>query len=93
MVYHIEPGTYNAAKRLGVIVKPSHNVDKKIDVFDKDNNKLASIGASGMKDYYKYLKYDGSGVAAERRRLYKQRHEKDRHVHGSPGFWASNLLW
>ena len=92
-MYQIEPGTRQAATRIGVVVRPSQNANKKIDVYDKQNNKLVSIGALGMMDYWKYLKRDGSQVANERRRLYKERHEKDRHVRGSPGFYASRLLW
>ena len=93
MVYQIEPGTYKAAKRLGVVVRPSQNPNKKLDVYDTQNNKLVSVGAAGMNDYWKYLKNEGLLVANERRRLYKQRHEKDRHLRGSPGFWADRLLW
>jgi hypothetical protein len=35
----------------------------------------------------------GKAFADRRRKAYKQRHEKDRHVRGSAGFYADKLLW
>jgi hypothetical protein len=93
MPYTILPYTYKKAKGLNVTVKPSSVKGKKIDVFDKDGNKLVSIGALGMNDYPTWMKKMGKAFADKRRKAYKQRHEKDRHVRGSAGFWADNLLW
>jgi hypothetical protein len=93
MAYTITPYTYKKAKGLGVTVKPSSVKGKKIDVFDKDDNKLASIGALGMNDYPTYIKKRGITFANKRRKAYKQRHEKDRHIKGSAGFYADKLLW
>jgi hypothetical protein len=92
MDYKILPHTFKQAKLLGVEVKPSTKKDKKIDVY-KDNKLVASVGAKGYKDYPTYLKEDGKKVADERRRLYKLRHEKDRLVVGSNGYYADHLLW
>ena len=80
------------AKKLGVQIKPSTRKDKKIDVF-KNNEKVASIGARGYKDFPTYKKEKGLAFAEERRRLYKERHEKDRHKKGSAGFYADKILW
>lgn len=80
------------AKKLGVQIKPSTRKDKKIDVF-KNNEKVASIGAKGYKDFPTYKKEKGLAFAEERRRLYKERHEKDRHKKGSAGFYADKILW
>jgi hypothetical protein len=91
-MYRIEQGTYNKAKQLGVEVRPSHRKDKKIDVI-KNDKVIASVGALGMKDYWKYLAEDGQKVANQRRALYKMRHEKDRHIYMSNGWWADALLW
>ena len=91
-MYRIEQGTYNKAKQLGVEVKPAQNKFKKIDIF-KNGEHIAVAGARGMMDYYKYLKRDGPKVANERRLLYLQRHEKDRHIVGSNGYYAAKLLW
>jgi hypothetical protein len=91
--YTITAYTKARAKKYGVVVKPSQNRKKKIDVSDKDGNKLATIGANGMGDYPTYVSKYGKTYADERRRLYKQRHESDRHKKGSAGYWAEKLLW
>ena len=93
MAYTITQYTYNKAKGLGVTVKPSHVKGKKIDVFNKNGERLASIGALGMNDYPTYIKKMGKQYANRRRKAYKMRHEKDRHVKGSAGFYADKLLW
>lgn len=74
-MYIIEPYTQRQASQLGLVVKPSHNKNKKIDVF-KDDKKIASIGDIRYKDYPKYMKEDKS-LAEERRILYHQRHTKN----------------
>jgi hypothetical protein len=90
-MYSITPYTYDRAKKLGVTVKPSTNPTKKIDVFK--GKKVASVGARGMMDYPTYRILKGPAYATRRRRFYKIRHEKDRHVKGSPGYYADQLLW
>ena len=100
MSYNITAYTYKQAKRLGVTVKPSTDKTKKIDVFklvgkgkNKTLKKVASVGAAGMNDYPTFIKKKGLTFAKTRRRLYKMRHERDRHVKGSRGFYADVLLW
>uniref|UniRef100_A0A6C0KW19 Uncharacterized protein n=1 Tax=viral metagenome TaxID=1070528 RepID=A0A6C0KW19_9ZZZZ len=92
MPYSITNYTYKQAKKLGVIVKHSTNKTKKIDVYKK-NKKIASVGAYGMNDYPTYMKLKGKKFAKTRRRLYKMRHEKDRHQKWSNGWLADKLLW
>jgi hypothetical protein len=97
MAYRIKRHTFEQAKKLGVEVKPSKVKGKKIDVF-KNGEKVASVGALGMNDYPTYLEKERSGLVAEgtakrRRKAYKMRHEKDRHIRGSKGFYADKLLW
>ena len=92
MPYTITPYTYAQAKRLGLVVKPSINKTKKIDVY-KQGKKLASVGANGMNDFPTYIKKRGLSYAKTRRRLYKMRHERDRHVKWSRGWLADRLLW
>jgi len=92
MSYQITRYTYNQAKKLGVTVKPSTNNTKKIDVF-KRSKKLASVGAKGMNDFPTYMKNRGLKYAKTRRKLYKIRHERDRHTRGTPGYYADKLLW
>jgi hypothetical protein len=91
-MYEIKEYSKIKAKQLGVTIKPSTRKDKKIDVF-KNNEKVASIGAKGYKDFPTYKKERGLAFAEERRRLYKERHEKDRHKKGSAGFYADKILW
>ena len=92
MVYYITNYTRKQAKKMGVIVKPSTNKTKKIDVYRK-NKKIASVGANGMNDYPTYMKLKGEAYAKTRRRLYKIRHNKDRKEKWTNGWLADKLLW
>ena len=97
MKYKIFTYSKQQAEKIGVEIKPSTNSSKKIDVF-KNGKKIASIGALGMNDYPTYLEqekkgYFPKGYADERRKLYKQRHEKDRHKKGTNGWYADKILW
>jgi hypothetical protein len=97
MAYRITRYTYDQAKKLGVEVKPSKIRGKKIDVFKK-GEKVASVGAIGYNDYPTFMRLEREGkvpkgTAVARRKAYKQRHEKDRHVRGSAGYYADKLLW
>ena len=94
MPYLITQHTKNNAKRLGVVVKPSINKNKKLDVFKKDGKtKIASIGSLGYGDYGTFIKKKGKEFANKRRKAYKSRHQKNRLKTGSPGYFADNLLW
>lgn len=93
MPYRIKPYSYTQAKKLGVEIKPSRVKGKKIDVYDKQGNKLVSIGALGMGDYPTFKSTKGSEFAEKRRKAYKSRHEKDRHKRGSAGYFADKILW
>jgi len=90
--YKITKYTLKKAKKLGVQVKNSTNNTKKIDVYKK-GKKIASIGARGMNDFPTYIKKNGINYAKTRRRLYKMRHERDRHAKWSNGWLADKLLW
>jgi hypothetical protein len=97
MSYRITDYTKKRAKALGVEVKPSRTKGKKIDVF-KNGTKVASVGALGYADYPTYMRLERqgkveSGTAVIRRRSYKARHQKDRVVRGSAGYYADQLLW
>ena len=91
-MYHITEYTYKQAKRIGVTVKPSTSKDKKIDVF-RNGEKIASVGFLGYLDYPNYIKKEGLTSANFHRKLYKIRHEKDRHKKWSRGWLADQLLW
>jgi hypothetical protein len=95
--YKISSYTRGKARSLGVVVKPSKNKGKKIDVF-KDGKKVASIGALGMMDFPSYRRAERTGkvpkgTAAKRRASYKARHGKYRHRRGTPSYYADKLLW
>lgn len=92
MSYTITNYTFLQAKKLGLTVRPSSNKTKKIDIF-KQGKKIASVGAAGMNDYPTFMKLKGKKFAKTRRRLYKMRHEKDRHIKWSRGWLADKLLW
>jgi hypothetical protein len=93
MAYRITSYTRERAKALGVTIKPSIVKGKKIDVFNKKGEKLASVGAIGYGDYPTFVRTKGLDYADSRRHMYKIRHEKDRHKRGSAGFYADKLLW
>jgi hypothetical protein len=75
-MYHITDYTKKKAKEIDVIVKPSRNPKKKLDVY-KDGELVASIGATGYGDYPTFLQEKGEAYANKRRMLYHQRHQKD----------------
>lgn len=74
------------AKSLGVTVKASTRKHKKLDVFDRSGDKIASIGDIRYSDYLQH-------GDKERRKRYKKRHENDRHLVGSAGYYADKILW
>jgi hypothetical protein len=90
--YSITNYTRKMARKIGVVVKPSTNPEKKIDVY-RQSHKIASVGAAGMNDFPTYIRKRGLAYAKTRRRLYKMRHERDRHVKWSNGWLADKLLW
>jgi hypothetical protein len=98
MAYKIRTYSKLKAKQLGVEIKPSSNKKKKLDVFNKQGKKLASIGALGMNDYPTYMELEKNkkvekGTAEKRRKLYKNRHESDRKKVGTNGYFADKILW
>ena len=92
MTYKIQPYSFNKAKELGVIIRVSTVKGKKIDVW-KNNDYVCSIGDLSYGDYPTFIKWYGLKTAEVRRKLYKQRHEHDRHEVGSAGWYADQLLW
>lgn len=92
-MYKIQERTKKNATKLGVKVYPSDNPQFKLEIYDWNGVFLYYIGDSDYSDYPTYLKTHGKEYADERRRLYKIRHEKDRKVIGSRGYYAYKLLW
>lgn len=99
MSYPITAEIKARANKAGVIVKPSKNKDKKLDAFDKQTGKFqASFGAKGYNDFHLWKKKEGEQVANQKRKQYKARHEKNRHVKYrdgklTAGYLADKILW
>ena len=89
-MYTISTYTKRQAQKLGVVVKPSKNKKKKLDVY-KNGKKIASVGAIGYGDYPTFMRTRGKAYANKRRKEYKRRHTKDRR--SGNGYYADQLLW
>ena len=83
--YDLAVAKANAAK-INVKVKPSKNKNKKLDVFDKDGKKLASIGS---KYYYDYTITQDK----KKQKSYLARFAKTRVKVGTPSYFAWKILW
>ena len=100
MSYTILPYTRQRAERLGLQVRASNKVNKKIDVLRGDKL-IASVGDDRYKDFptYRQLERKGNvpaGTAEKRREAYHTRHgtyPKKRDGEYTPGFLAGQLLW
>ena len=73
------------AERIGVTVQPSKRRHKKLDVY-VDGTYQASIGDRRYSDFLQH-------GDEKRRRLYKLRHERHRHVKGTASYYADRILW
>ena len=73
------------AKALGVTVQPSTRKHKKLDVY-RNGQYQVSIGDLRYSDFLQH-------GDPERRKRYKQRHERDRHARGTAGYYADKILW
>jgi len=69
--YVITKYSRDRAKQLGVKIKLSKNKNKKLDVFDTDNNFIVSIGDIKYSDHPSYIKGHGLEYANKREKLYK----------------------
>ncbi len=84
-MYKITKYSYDQAKKLGVVIKPSKTKGKKLDVF-KNGRKVASIGAIDYSDF-------ATTQDKERRRLYRLRHAGEEKRIGSAGYYSWFILW
>lgn len=82
--YDLKKAQKNAA-RIGYSVKPSTKKDKKLDVL-KNNKIVASIGAKGYDDFTKHKDQ-------QRRKAFKNRFERYRHIKGSAAWFSDTILW
>jgi len=94
--YKIKQLQEDKAKKLKVTIKPSTNKKKKIDVYNKDEKKIASIGANGYKDYATYLQLLPKKEADKKRKNYLARHAKEpktKEGKKTNSYWADKILW
>jgi hypothetical protein len=89
--YKITDYSFDRAKEIGVIIKPSQKGNYKIDVYDKTGDYITSIGHRQYKDYGQYLKTNGKEYADYRRSLFYKRHGK--YKKGTRGWYSSYILW
>ena len=80
------------AQKLGVMIVPSSNLRKKLDVY-RNGRKISEIGAIGYLDYDGYIRRNGLDYANDRRRLYRARHWRDINRKGTAGYYANKILW
>ena len=88
------------AKQLGVVIKPSTNKKKKLDVF-KQGKKIASIGGvrpngKAYNDYATYLNTIGKTAADKKRQAYLKRHSKTAKTKNGKrtnSYYADKILW
>jgi len=97
MSYRILPYTKRRAKQLGLEVKSSRVKGKKIDAY-RNGKKVASVGATGYKDYPTYMELEKrnevpKGTANKKRRSYKARHNQHRNKKHTNSWYADKLLW
>jgi hypothetical protein len=97
MAYRIKDLQRKNAQRLGVVIRPSSDPKKKLDVY-KNGFMVARIGDIKYYDYAKYLQeerkgYLAPGTAEKRREFYAIRHSSDRIIKGTPGYYAYEILW
>jgi len=89
-MYKIKKYSYDQAKKLNVVIKPSKFKNKKIDVY-KNDVFICSIGDLRYNDYGGYLEIDKE--QAEKHRLnYHRRHKKE-DIDGTKGYYALHILW
>jgi hypothetical protein len=92
-MYHLRPYHKLKARQLGVIIRPSPKAPYKIDVYNKNDEYITSIGDRKYKDFIIYAEEEGFDVAERRQALYRKRHKVDSQVEGSRGYYASRILW
>lgn len=101
MPYEIKNIQTQKAKKLGLTIKPSKKKNKKIDVIDKNDKIVASIG--GVKpdgtfynDYATYIEKLGLIKAKVKRQQYLKRHSKEpkeKDGKKTPSYYADKILW
>jgi len=92
MPYEITKYSKDMAKIIGVVIYPSDNPDKKIDVYMK-GKKIAEIGDINYSDFGTYINTKGLKYALKRRELFLLRNHKFLKEPYSPAWLATKILW
>jgi len=74
--YEIFPEQKKVAKKMKLMIYPSDNPKKKLDVYDTNGLFLKSIGDSKYNDYYIYKHNDSRELAQTHKLHYFTRHRK-----------------
>ncbi len=93
MTYKITSYSYKKAKQLNVVIKPSEKANKKIDIYDKNNNYICSIGAKNYGDYPTFLLTHTQEYANKKRQSFHSRFRRFKDKIGTPAYYALNILW
>ena len=91
--YKISDHSKKQAALLNLIIKPSKNKNKKIDVFTEDGKFLHSIGDILYNDYARYIEMYNLVYANKRRELYLNRHKKGINIVNSKQYLSAKILW
>ena len=91
--YKISDHSKKEAALLNLIIKPSKNKNKKIDVFTHDGKFLHSIGDILYNDWDRYIVMYNLAYANKRRELYLNRHKKGIDIVNSKQYLSARILW
>ena len=83
--YKIMQYSFDRAKQLNLIIKPSKNKNKKLDLYNNDGVFLNSIGDINYFDFPYYLKLDVNNA--------KKRQQKGINIINSKQYLSSRILW
>ena len=83
------------ASKLGLTIKKSTNPNKKLDVYDKDNKFLFSIGNYLVPSYSDWYRTHGEAYANQRQKIYYMKNINliNKHDKNSLQFISSTILW
>ena len=90
--YKITEYSFNRAKKINLIIKPSKNLNKKIDVYTNDGTFIHSIGDVNYQDYPNYCIVYGKQFGDARKLLYHNRHKRNADVKYSKQWLALKYM-
>ena len=91
-MYSITSYSFKKAKLLNVDIQPSKHKNKKIDVY-KNGKFICSIGDLKYFDFPTYQAKYNLEYAKKRQALYHLRHNKEKNITGTAGYYAFHILW